>query len=45
MPKAREQGNSRKTEPVVLVGARTDPNEHEGVVLQLDLDALVLTAG
>jgi uncharacterized RmlC-like cupin family protein len=33
--------NRSQTEPVVLVGARTDPNEQESVVLQPELDALV----
>jgi uncharacterized RmlC-like cupin family protein len=35
--------NRSQTEPVVLVGARTDPNEQESVVLQPELDALVPT--
>ena len=35
--------NRSQTEPVVVVGARTDPNEQESVVLQPELDALVST--
>lgn len=33
--------NRSQTEPVVVVGGRTDPNEQESVVLQPDLDGLV----
>ena len=33
--------NRSRTEPVVVVGARTDPNEQESVVLQPDLDGKV----
>jgi uncharacterized RmlC-like cupin family protein len=33
--------NSSMTEPAIVVGARTDPNEQESVVLQPELDAKV----
>ena len=33
--------NHSQTEPVVVVGGRTDPSEQESVVLQPELDALV----
>ncbi len=33
--------NRSETEPLIVVGARTDPNEQESVVLQPELDALV----
>jgi uncharacterized RmlC-like cupin family protein len=36
--------NRSQTEPVVVVGARTDPNEQESVVLQPELDARVPAA-
>jgi uncharacterized RmlC-like cupin family protein len=36
--------NRSQTEPVVVVGARTDPNEQESVVLQPALDAVVPAA-
>lgn len=32
--------NRSDTEPLVVIGARTDPNEQESVVLQPELDAL-----
>ena len=36
--------NRSRTDPVVVVGARTDPNEQESVVLQPELDAEVPAA-
>jgi uncharacterized RmlC-like cupin family protein len=36
--------NRSQTEPMVVVGARTDPNEQESVVLQPESDALVPAA-
>ena len=36
--------NRSQTEPLVVLGARTDPNEQESVVLQPELDALVPAA-
>ncbi len=33
--------NRSQTEPAIVVGARTDPNEQESVVLQPELDAKV----
>ena len=33
--------NRSRTEPAVVIGARTDPNEQESVVLTPELDALV----
>lgn len=33
--------NRSQTEPFVVVGGRTDPNEQESVVLQPEMDALV----
>jgi uncharacterized RmlC-like cupin family protein len=36
--------NRSQTEPVVVVGARTDPNEQESVVLQPELDGEVPAA-
>jgi uncharacterized RmlC-like cupin family protein len=33
--------NRSQSEPLVVVGARTDPNEQESVVLQPELDAVV----
>jgi uncharacterized RmlC-like cupin family protein len=33
--------NRSQTEPVIVIGARTDPNEQESVVLQPELDAAV----
>ena len=36
--------NRSQTEPMIVVGARTDPNEQESVVLQPELDAAVPTA-
>lgn len=35
--------NRGQTEPLIVVAARTDPNEQESVVLQPELDALVST--
>ena len=36
--------NRSQTEPLVVLGARTDPNEQESVVLRPELDALVPAA-
>src|SRR5215207_752559 len=36
--------NRSQTEPLVVLGARTDPNEQESVVLRSELDALVPAA-
>jgi uncharacterized RmlC-like cupin family protein len=36
--------NRSQTEPLVVVGARTDPNEQESVVLRPELDVLVPTS-
>ena len=36
--------NRSQTEPLVVLGARTDPNEQESVVLRPELDALVPTS-
>ena len=36
--------NRSQTEPVVAVGARTDPNEQESVVLQPELEAMAPAA-
>ncbi len=33
--------NRSRTEPAVAIGGRTDPSEHESVVLQPELDALI----
>ncbi len=36
--------NRSQTEPLVVLGARTDPNEQERVALRPELDALVPAA-
>ncbi len=33
--------NRSRTEPAVVIGGRTDPSEHESVVLQPELDPLI----
>lgn len=33
--------NRSRTEPAVAIGGRTDPSEHESVVLQPELDGLI----